>query len=73
MLTIHYVDFIPVVRNNLRALETNPNMDDERFWESCVNISFWVWFKKKIEFTSFRFLKFLFVFNFCMYVQYVTS
>ena len=66
MLTIHYVDFIPVVRNNLRALETNPNMDDERFWESCVNISFWVWFKKKkkIEFTSFRFLKFLFCFQF---------
>ena len=28
---IHYVDFIPVVRNHLRALEKNPNMDDERF------------------------------------------
>ena len=28
---IHYVDFNPVVRNHLRALEKNPNMDDERF------------------------------------------
>ena len=37
---IHYVDFIPVVRNHLRALEKNPNMDDERFWENCVNIFF---------------------------------
>ena len=31
MLTIHYIDFIPVVRNHLRALEKNPNMDDEHF------------------------------------------
>ena len=44
---IHYVDFIPVVRNHLRALEKNPNMDDERFWENCVNIFFWVWFSRK--------------------------
>ena len=36
---IHYVDFIPVVRNHLHALEKNPNIDDG-FWENCVNIFF---------------------------------
>ena len=30
-VNIHYIDFILVVRNHLRALEKNSNMDDDRF------------------------------------------
>ena len=68
MLTIHYVDFIPVVRNHLRALE-KIQIWMMNVFEKVVSIYFFRYdlAVKNIEFRSFRFLKFLYCFQ-CLFV-----
>ena len=64
---IHYVDFIPVVRNHLRALEKIQIL--MMVFEKIVSIYFFRYdlAVKIIEFRSFRFLKFLYCFQ-CLFV-----